>query len=80
MEAERTVATPTAEEEAAAKEPHEKPTNLQAEHTRAASMNTASLRRRITENRRVAGATAPAPAPLTKVRPVESSANATDAR
>ncbi|MGO9237037.1 MAG: hypothetical protein ACLP4V_24305 [Methylocella sp.] len=38
-----TVATPTVEEEAAAKEPHEKPTNLQAEHTRAASMNTASF-------------------------------------
>ena len=38
-----TVATPTAEEEAAAKEPHEKPTNLQAEHARVASMNTASF-------------------------------------
>ena len=37
------VAKPTAEEELAAREPHEKPTPLQVEHTRAASLNAGSF-------------------------------------
>jgi WXXGXW repeat (2 copies) len=37
------IAKPTAEEEAAAKEPHEKPTNLQVEHRRAASISAGSF-------------------------------------
>jgi hypothetical protein len=70
-----TVATPTAEEEAAAKEPHEKPTNLQAEHTRAASMNTASFAS--TNHGKPAVAATARPGALTS--PDVIKANATDA-
>jgi hypothetical protein len=70
-----TVATPTAEEEAAAKEPHEKPTSLQAEHVRTASMNAASFAS--TNHGKPAVAATARPGALTS--PDVIKANATDA-